>query len=429
VEIIQEKSLKYRRNLNLIAIVAGLVLLAILVVLTLVNYRFSLQSPGGNDFLVNWEGTRLLIKNGLSPYSDQASIEIQKLAYGHPAHQGEVPLRMTAPLYAVVFFLPFALIKDFALARALWTTTLQVSLLLTSYLSIRLVNWKSNPLSLAIFFVFSFFWYHSLSPVITGNTAVLATLFIVGAMLAIRSRADEFAGVLLAFATIKIQLVLLLMVLIIYWSIRNGRLRIIYWILITLALLALSATLLVPNWVIQNASSMVGYLKTSPPGSFRDALKYFLPGIGERTGLAVSFILALVLLIEWSLCIKAKFRGLLWTACLTLVASQWIGLPTVPENFVILLPAAALVFSIWQERWHQTGALVTILISISLAVGLWLLYFNTATPGDPLLYDPVMFFPAPAIILIMLYWVRWWAFQEPKVWFDEISALEKQLHR
>ena len=49
------------------------------------NYRFAVQNPGGNDFLVHWLGTRSFITEGISPYSDEVALRIQMLVYGHPA--------------------------------------------------------------------------------------------------------------------------------------------------------------------------------------------------------------------------------------------------------------------------------------------------------------------------------------------------------
>jgi len=66
-----------------------LVGVALLVGLTLVNYRYAQQNPGGNDFLVHWVGTRLFLTEGVSPYSDQTALEIQTMVYGRAARPGE----------------------------------------------------------------------------------------------------------------------------------------------------------------------------------------------------------------------------------------------------------------------------------------------------------------------------------------------------
>jgi hypothetical protein len=53
----------------------ALVILVIgtIVGLTWVNYQFSSQNPGGNDFLARWNGAHEWLIHGNNPYSDQVS--------------------------------------------------------------------------------------------------------------------------------------------------------------------------------------------------------------------------------------------------------------------------------------------------------------------------------------------------------------------
>jgi hypothetical protein len=137
-------------------------LLAVLSGVAWGNYRFVEANPGGNDFLVHWEGTRSLLVDGLSPYSDEVALRIQKLAYGRPARPGEHELRVAYPLYAEAFFLPFAFISDFNVARAAWMTVLEGCLVALAFFSLRLTEWKPGILILTAFLIFSIFWYHGL---------------------------------------------------------------------------------------------------------------------------------------------------------------------------------------------------------------------------------------------------------------------------
>ena len=132
----------------ILVIVVGLLLFG---VLTWSNYQYASTNPGGNDFLVHWVGTRTLITEGISPYSEETALRIQTMAYGRPAQAGEHELRVAYPLYSVLMFLPFALFKDYILARALWMTVLEIALVLLSVVSVRLVDWKPKLLTSGIF--------------------------------------------------------------------------------------------------------------------------------------------------------------------------------------------------------------------------------------------------------------------------------------
>jgi hypothetical protein len=93
---------------------------------------------------------------------------------------------------------------------------------------------------------------------------------------------------------------------------------------------------------------------------------------------------------------------------MTLVISQWIGIQTDPGNFIILFPALILILSVWEKRWEDKGLLLT---GISLAVlffGLWLLFLVTIQRSYQPVQNPIMFIPLPAVLLIGLYWIKWW---------------------
>ncbi len=85
-------------------IVGAIGVIVLLVALERMNYTYCQQNPGGNDFLVHWMGTRMLLKDGISPYSDQTATQIQIFAYGHPALPGEhelaLPILFTRCFYS-----------------------------------------------------------------------------------------------------------------------------------------------------------------------------------------------------------------------------------------------------------------------------------------------------------------------------------------
>lgn len=385
------------------------------------NFRYASENPGGNDFLVHWVGTRALVVDGLNPYSDEVALRIQTLAYGRPAEPGEHELRVAYPLYSVIVFLPFALIGDFTVARAVWMTVLEAGLLLLTVLSIRLARWKISPWLLAVLLIFALFWYHGLRPLINGNVVVLVALGLVGGFLALRAGADELAGVLFALTTIKPQVVVLVLLFVVLWGMSTGRWRLIGWLVGTVALLAASASLLVPAWPVDNLREIMRYPSYNPPGTPRAAFIEWWPAFGSRVGWALTGVMALVLLLEWGLNRKSEFRGFLWTAYLTLVISQWIGIQTDPGNFVVLLPVLILVLALLDERWRIGGRVFMAVSLLGLFVGIWAIFLNTIQFGDQPVQSAVMFFPLPAFLLLTLYWVRWWAVQPPSLWYETLD--------
>lgn len=402
------------RSNFLVAVLLAVLASGLLAAFTWGNLNFIKTSPGGNDFLVHWMGTRVLIKEGISPYSDEAALRIQNFAYGRPAQTGEHELRVAYPLYSIVLFAPFALVADFNLARALWMTLLEVGLIGLTILSLRLVRWQTGPVLLACLLLFGVLWYHGLRPLINGNAVILVALGLVGGFLALRSGSEELAGVLFAFTTIKPQVVVLMLIFVVFWGMNNGKWRMIGWLVGTVGLLTASAALIYPDWIVQNLREVIRYPSYNPPGTPGAAFAFWWPAFGARLGYALSVVMLAILMLEWRAARNADLRGLIWSSFLTLTISQWIGIQTDPGNFVVLFPALILVFGLFAERWKKGAIVVTAASLLILLVGLWAIFLSTVQYGDQPMQSPIMFFPLPAVTLLLLYWVRWWAVTPPR---------------
>jgi hypothetical protein len=241
-----------------------------------------------------------------------------------------------------------------------------------------------------------------------------------------RSGADELAGVLLGFATIKPQVVLLPILFVVFYAFFNHRWRLIAWTAGTVVILSGAAAFLLPDWIMQNIREVMRYPGYNPPGTPGAALAVWLPALGQRLGYAFSAGVGLLLLAEWIATRNADFKGFLWTACLTIVLSPWIGIQTDPGNFIVMLPALTMCFALLDDRWRRWGWLTSLGVMILLMGGLWWIFLKTLemVNGQPQ-QSPVMFFPLPAVLGILLLWVRWWAFHPPNVWFNMLYEKEK----
>lgn len=407
---------------NLQRVFPIILIIGTLALLSWGNYLFVKTNPGGNDFLVHWMGTRMFFWEGFSPYSDETALNIQEMVYGRPAQAGEHELRVAYPLYSTLLFLPFSAISDFSLSRSLWMSLLEVGLIALSLMSIRLMNWRLRFPILTCFLLFSLLWYHGARPLINGNAVILVAVCFIGALLAYQARADELAGVLIAFSTIKPQLALLISAYLVFYSIFRKRWKFIIWFFGTLLLLVLFSTLLLPDWILQNLREIFRYPGYNPPGTLQAALEVWFPSFGHRLGLGITGLLAVLLITEWWLSRKGEFRSFLWCCCFTLVVSQWIGIQTDPGNFIILMPALVLVFTALTEKLRSTGELISAGIMLFLTVSLWLLFIQTLEIGYQPQQSPIMFLPLPGLLLIGLYWIRWWVTRPQNIMYEWLST-------
>ncbi|HML39999.1 MAG TPA: glycosyltransferase family 87 protein [Bellilinea sp.] len=409
-----------RRNPLLLFVLSFTAALALFALLVWGNMRFAGENAGGEDFLMRWDNAREFVRNGVSPYSDQAAESAEVLIYGHTAQTDAERMVASYPLYALVVYLPMTLVEDPIVARAIWMAVLEVAVLAAAILSVYLSGWRVKPLVLLIFLFFSVFWYHGFRPIVTGEITPLVTLLVVSALLAVKNEHDELAGVLFGLAMLSPEMVLVLLVFVLFWGVFNGRIQIFLYALGTFALLCGLGFLLIPDWPME-------YLRTffAPTGPYfvdtiAGALGIFLPTGGARVGGAISILIAIVMVVEWFINRGTGYRGFLWTACFTIVASFWVGIKTSPDNFILALPALTLVFAGWTNRWRRYGSVVSIITMLFIFTVIWLLFLGTFSQVlDPFI-RPVLFFPLPFFAFILLYWVRWWTIHPPQVWFDNI---------
>lgn len=386
--------------------IIAIVLLILVGLLVWSNYRFSVQSPGGNDFLARWTGARFWLVEGINPYDEQVSLEAQTLIYGRPADpsKGEDVAHFVYPLPAMLFFAPFGLLP-FTTARAIWMTLLEICLPIMAFLGLRLARWKPPPATLGLIIVLSIFWYHGLRSVIVGQFAVIEALLIILGLWSIQRKSDAFAGVILALTIAKPQMAFLILPFITAWAVKKRRFEFILWLLTTIAVLIVGSILILPNWPLLWLRQLVSYPSYTDLGS---PVSILLAGLsGDQTLLTwiLSGALIAYLLLEWGLSFAGGETHFQWTAALTLVVTNLVAFRTATTNFVVMLPAIILVFHSWAQRWGRSGYFAVWISSLTLLIGLWVLFMLTV---DGNIEAPIMYLPLPIFTLFGLIWSRWW---------------------
>ena len=154
-------------------------------------------------------------------------------------------------------------------------------------------------------------------------------------------------------------------------------------------------------------------------------LCYLVTGKRENFRLGVCGLLILLLFVEWSFARNKEFRWFLWTGSLTLVASQWIGIQTDPGNFIVLFLPMVLTWAVFEEHWGRRGRPVIWLVMVITFAGLWALFLRTVNYAEQPLQNPIMFFPLPLFLLVVLYWVRWWAIRPVRLLIDDLRDYEE----
>ena len=390
-----------------IQIITLLAVLIVLVLLTIANFRFAENLPGGNDFLARWMGARYWVQEGISPYDPQVSLAGQELIYGRPANveAGEDIAHFVYPLPAMVFFAPFGALP-YTVARALWMTVLEISLPILALIGIAIADWKPRRAVLISLLLFSVLWYHGMRAVIVGQFAVIEALLMVGALLAIKRERDPLAGILLGLSIAKPQMAVLLIPFVFLWAAWARRWTIIFWGVGTIVGLLGVSVLLIPNWPVMWLRQLLQYPSYSNLGSPVSIIAGAFPSLSAGITLVLSGALLLYLFWEWSKAAGKSDRWFQWTAALTIVVTNLVAFRTATANYVVMLPALCLMFSVLVERWRARGNGAVLFTMAALLFGLWALFLATVEGNTE---HPIMYLPVPILTLLGLWWARWWA--------------------
>lgn len=400
----------YPAWLRSVLIVLGVV---VLVGLAMVNYRLSLQIPGGNDFLARWTGAHYWVVEGMDPYDEEVSLAAQKMFYGRPADptEGESLAHFYYPLYSMLFFAPFGLLP-FTVARALWMTLIQIGLPVLLLMGLRIANWRPPPFMLAIMIMFSVVWYPGLRTIFVGQFAVFEALLMIGALLAIRQERDWLAGILLALSTAKPQMPILLIPFVLLWAISRKRWQLIVWSALALIVLFVVSLALIPDWPLKWIWQIMDYAQYTKPGQPVAIIANIFPNAAPMITTILTGIFILYLLWEWWMAWNKDDHWFQWTAAMTIVITNLVAFRTATTNYVVMLPALCIIFGTWSSRWSRRGALAVIISVLALTIGEWTLFLSTVDGNDESL---VMYLPLPVLALAGLWWVRWWSIRPRKL--------------
>lgn len=383
-------------------------MLVVVVALVLVNHRFASQFPGGNDFLARWVGARFWMQQDISPYDLRVSQAAQRLIYGRLALEGEDIAHFVYPMPAMLFFAPFGLL-DYTVARAVWMTLLELGLPLLALMGIAIAGWRPDRITRIVLLLFSVLWYHGLRAVIVGQFAVIESVLMIGALLAIQRREDVLGGVLLGLSIAKPQMPVLLLPFVLLWAGRARRWSIVTVCLGTVGVLVVGFALLQPGWPIMWLQQLIEYPSYTELGPPISILTSVLPGGGGVAAILVGGLALLYLFWEWSQAMGRSDRWFQWTCALTITITNLIAIRTATTNYVVMLPALCLIFSGWTERWGTSGRVMVIAATALLLIGLWLLFASTVAGN---VESPIMYLPLPLTVLVGLWWSRWWAVRE-----------------
>ncbi len=421
----------------------ALSLLALFLVAGLVaaNWFLARQFGAGADFLPAWNSARAFLFQDADPYSEIVSQQTQRLVYERAARAGEFPYALdipfplllvyALPLFLYQLFLGFLSLFPFQVSmpipdaswtlwmRAAWMTFSELGLGLLAYFSLRLADWAPRRWFSILLLAFALTWFYAGAALLDGSFSILLALLLVGALFAMRDFNDELAGFLLAISALKWEATLLPWVLLILAALVARRSRVFIGIGMTWFVLGVIGYLLYPDWFWPYARAVTSNWRADDFYTPARFLTSWFPNLSNGVLLLVVSILLLILILEWFSALRGKdFRRVVWTFALAFAIAPLIGFSNTFANLAPLVFSFAFILPFAWERWKKYPYLILSLIVISFFILPLALQFS-AIPS-PLLADGLTFLLSPLLVIIGLYWIRWYVIRPPMTWLDGV---------
>jgi hypothetical protein len=346
----------------LISCIVGVIFFA-----TMWNYVYTawpVSASSLSDLYPRWYGSRELLLHGRDPYSSDVTREIQQFLRGRPAHAGEDEGRFAYPIYVAFVLAPTTTFAFSAVNKvAFWLLVLCAVGSVMAFL--QFASWRVSPPVAVLLLLYSLSSFSVAFGVRLGQLALLVALLIATCLASVVAGRLGLAGVLLAFATIKPQLTILLVPWLLGWSFSDWshRQRLFWGFLSTMAVLVLGSEFLVLNWIAQFVQATFAYTR------YTDSRSLLMVLLSREGGILASVLAVggLVLLCFTFRRCRAGTIEFAFGSALVL-ATTLVVIPTMaPHGQVLLLPAVFLLISnrkaIWEGgRWCRHSLLASCIL-------------------------------------------------------------------
>jgi len=313
--------------------------------------------PRGNlsDLYPRWLGSRELLLHHRDPYSHEITREIQVGYYGReldPSRPGDPKDQQGFAYPAYVAFL-LAPTVGFSFERV--SVGFQWLLVILTAASVplwfRAIGWRARPLLLCTAVALVLGSFPTLQALKLQQLTLLVAAIISAAM-ALFARGHLFsAGVLLAVASIKPQLVVPLTACLMLWVVCDwrSRKRFVWGFGLTLACLFAGAEILLPGWFSKFLVAAHQYQNYAGGLSMLDVL--LTPWWGR---ILTVVMIAGVATVAWRYRMEQSGSHAFSLLITLVLAVTVVIIPMfAPYNYVLVLPSLLLVCQNWSQLWKR----------------------------------------------------------------------------
>lgn len=373
-----------------------IIIILILIGLTWVNGRFLGQVTQPDSFEQYWTAANLWLYKGVNPYS------------------GSIPFDLA--FIAMIFLAPFGLL-DYAIARTLWMTAIEVSLVMITMIAILFSGWKFKTWALPIVLLISLTWYYAVRAIFLGQFSVFILLVMMISFLLIIRKQDGIAGFVLAFAVSLPSYSILVIVFVVIWSFAARRHQVFYGLLVGLIFIFSISVILLPGWPLQWLKYAVGDFKSYDwRTSILSIISNSVPGIRLPLSIALNGSVLILLLTEWLQSVRNAESKFAWAVLLTITVNCLVRLNSDACDVLGLLPVLFYTLKVVQDRWVKAADISAVISGVFLLTVPWIIALFSSSHAK--LEPSELIVILPGLSIVGLLWIKWWARRPSQLPFE-----------
>ena len=316
-------------------------------------------TPRGNlsDLYPRWLGARELLLHHRDPYGADITREIQTGYYGRaldPTRPNDPKDQQgfAYPIYVVLMLAPTVTLPFATVHRAsFWLFAALTAVSVPMWLST--LRWRVSKTAMAAWILLTLSCFPAIQGLKLLQLSVLVAVMIAGSMNLLARRKFVAAGVLLALATIKPQLVFLLVLWLCIWVLGNWgqRQRVLWSFAISMAVLVVAGEFLLPGWITEFRTAMKDYYRYTGGGN--SVLDVVLSPLWGR--ITSALLVGMVLVLSWqNRHANEETEAFQWSLCFTLATTLLVIPMFAPYNQLLLLPGFMMALRARRELWSRS---------------------------------------------------------------------------
>jgi hypothetical protein len=383
---------------------------AIIITFLILFNRFYLINFVNDDYKIAYTQSKILFKDGLSPYETKSMDYISQIADEEGWNYSQEFKTLGNPIFQYFIFMPFTILRNYDISQTFFITFNQLCVIISAKMVLSLLNIKLKRQEELFLLVFSPLFYFVLFPLMSSNVSAILLAICVGIFFFLERKKYILSGILLGCIILDPIGIFYILILFSILLINQHKELVLIWAFITISLLTLMSFIFDKNWVL----GWLKYLFLSPSRypflSFIYAAENKFNVQLNRLFSIIPILLGLWLMVEIIRSQKDDIVKILWLFSITGIANHYMMVQSHLGVEIFYFPALILVISFWWKKIKRTGNIIPFSFIGIISFGFVVWRYSLA---DNFIFNYERFLAFCALILLVnLYWIRPWIMKQ-----------------